>query len=119
VNRATWRSTIITAEGVTPMTYPAIDNLPPVHPGEMLRDELEAIGFSARKFAAHIDVPANAITAIMNGDRGISAEMALRLSRAFRTSEQYWMNLQSIYEIKMARTRTNVEEIAPLVVEAA
>lgn len=101
------------------MTYPAVDNLPPVHPGEMLRDELEAIGFSARRFAAHIRVPPNAITDIMNGNRGISAEMALRLAQAFRTSAEYWMNLQSLYETKKARATTNVERIAPLVVEAA
>jgi addiction module HigA family antidote len=106
-------------EGKTPMTYPAIDNLPPVHPGEMLRDELEALHLSARKFAAHIDVPPNAITEIMNGDRGISAEMALRLARAFGTSEHYWMNLQSIYEAKKARATINLDAIAPLVVEAA
>lgn len=101
------------------MTYPAIDNLPPVHPGEMLRDELEALHLSARKFAAHIDVPPNAITEIMNGDRGISAEMALRLARAFGTSEYYWMNLQSIYEAKKARATINLDAIAPLIVEAA
>jgi antitoxin HigA-1 len=101
------------------MTYPAIDNLPPVHPGEMLRDELAALGLSARKFADHIGVPPNAVTEIMNGDRGVSAEMALRLGRVFGTSEQYWMNLQSFYETKKARATTNVEAITPLVVEAA
>jgi antitoxin HigA-1 len=101
------------------MAYPATDNLPPVHPGEMLRDELETIGYSARKFAAHIKVAPNAITEIMNGDRGISAEMALRLARAFRTSTQYWMNLQSLYETKKARATINVEQISPLAVEAA
>ena len=55
----------------------------------------------------------------MNGDRGISAEMALRLARAFGTSEYYWMNLQSIYEAKKARATINLDAIAPLVVEAA
>ena len=101
------------------MTYPAIDNLPPIHPGEILRDELEVLHYSARKFAEHIGVPANAVTAIMNGERGISAEMALRLARVFGTSEQYWMNLQSLYEAKKARAAINVEAITPLVVEAA
>jgi addiction module HigA family antidote len=101
------------------MPYPAIDNLPPVHPGEMLRDELEALRLSARKFADHIGVAPNAVTVILNGDRGISAEMALRLGRVFGTSEQYWMNLQSLYEAKKARATTNVEAITRLVVEAA
>jgi antitoxin HigA-1 len=101
------------------MTYPAIDNLPPVHPGEILREELEALHLSARKFAEHLGVPPNAITGILNGDRGISAEMAIRLGRVFATSEQYWMNLQSLYETKKAHATTNVEAITPLVVEAA
>lgn len=100
------------------MTYPVIDNLPPVHPGEMLKDEINAIGYSARRFARHVGVPPNAITAILNGERGISAEMALRLGRAFGTSEQYWMNLQSLYEAKRARATVNVSAIAPLVAKA-
>jgi addiction module HigA family antidote len=61
----------------------AIDGLPAIHPGEFLRDELEAIGLSARKFAAHIHVPHNAVTGIINGERAISARMAIRLGRAF------------------------------------
>lgn len=99
------------------MAYEAIDNLPAVHPGEFLADELEALHMSARKFAQHIDVPPNAITAIINGQRGISAEMALRLGRVFGTGERYWMNLQSLYEAKIARHKLGekVASIAPLV----
>lgn len=85
------------------MTYPAIDNLPPVHPGEILRDELEALSMSARKFADHIRVPPNAVTAILNGQRGITAQMALRLGQAFGTGAGYWMRLQDAYEEKCAR----------------
>ncbi len=85
------------------MTYPAIDNLPPIHPGEILRDELEALSLSARKFARHIRVPPNAVTAILNGERGVSAQMALRLGQAFGTGPGYWMRLQDIYEEKCAR----------------
>jgi antitoxin HigA-1 len=83
------------------MTYP-VDNLPPIHPGSFLRDELEALGFSARKFADHIHVPHNAVTGIMNGERSISARMAIRLGRAFGTTPQYWLNLQTIYDLKQA-----------------
>jgi addiction module HigA family antidote len=101
------------------MTYPAIDNLPPVHPGELLAQELAAIDYSARKFAAHIGVPANAVTGIVNGTRGISAEMALRLGRVFGTTAQYWMNLQSLYETKRALAAVDIEAITPLIVEAA
>jgi addiction module HigA family antidote len=99
------------------MAYHASDNLPAVHPGEILADELEALSLSATKFAAHIGVPTNAITAILNGDRGISAEMALRLGRAFDTDERYWMNLQSYYEAKRAREKMagKIEAIQSLV----
>jgi addiction module HigA family antidote len=85
------------------MTYPAIDNLPPVHPGEILKDELDALSMSARKFADHIRVPPNAVTAILNGQRGITAQMALRLGQAFGTGPGYWMRLQDTYEEKCAR----------------
>lgn len=85
------------------MTYPAIDNLPPVHPGEILKDELEALTMSARRFATHIQVPPNAVTAILNGDRNISAKMALRLGQAFGTGPGYWMRLQNIFDEKCAR----------------
>jgi addiction module HigA family antidote len=99
------------------MAYEAVDNLPAVHPGEFLADELEALHLSARKFAEHLDVPPNAITAIINGQRGISAEMALRLGQVFGTGERYWMNLQSRYEAKLARSKLGkkIASISPLV----
>jgi len=83
------------------MSY-AIDNLPPVHPGRFLRKDLEALGLSARKFAESIHVPHNAITEIMNGERSITAAMAIRLSKAFGTTAQYWLNLQTTYDLKRA-----------------
>src|SRR5258706_191511 len=100
-----------------PMAYPATDNLPPVHPGEILADEEAALHLSATKFAKHIGVPPNAITAIVKGQRGISAEMAMRLAKAFDTSERYWMNLQSHYEAKVARANMaeKIAAIRPLV----
>jgi len=99
------------------MSYPAIDALPPVHPGEILRDELAALSMSARKFAHHIHVPPNAITAILNGDRGISAQMALRLGQAFGTGPGYWVRLQNLYAEKCARQELGnvLAVIAPLV----
>jgi antitoxin HigA-1 len=90
------------------MSY-AIDNLPPIHPGRFLRKDIEALGLSARKFAEHIHVPHNAITAIMNGRQAITAQMALRLSRAFGTTPQYWINLQMIYNLKRARAEMPAE----------
>jgi antitoxin HigA-1 len=99
------------------MAYRAIDNLPPVHPGEFLADELAAIGLSARKFASHIGVPPNAVTAIVNGDRRVTAEMAMRLGKAFGTGERYWMNLQSLYDAKVAREKMTekIAAIEPLI----
>ena len=67
------------------MTFPAIDNLPPIHPGEILRDDLEALGLSARRFAEHIGVPPNAVTEILRGERRVTAPMALRFAKAFGT----------------------------------
>jgi antitoxin HigA-1 len=84
------------------MTIP-IDNLLPIHPGRFLQDDLEALGLSARKFAAHIRVPHNAVSGIMKGERSISAQMAIRLGQAFNTTPQYWLNLQMIYDLKRAR----------------
>ena len=102
------------------MTYPAVDNLPPVHPGEILRDELEALSMSARKFAEHIRVPPNAVTAILNGQRGITAQMALRLGQAFGTGPGYWMRLEDAYEEKRARAELAgvLEQIGSLAVRS-
>lgn len=58
---------------------------------------------SARKFGDHIGVPHNAVTAIMNGQRAVTAQMAIRLGQAFDTTPQYWLNLQTIYDLKRAR----------------
>ncbi len=90
---------------------PPIDNLPPIHPGMFLRDELEALELSARKFAEHIHVPHNAVTGIMNGERSISAQMAIRLGQAFGTTPQYWLNLQTIYDLKVARAEMPPEAL--------
>lgn len=92
------------------MAYP-IDNLPPIHPGSFLRDELAALGLSARKFAEHIHVPHNAVTGIMNGERSVSAQMAIRFGQAFGTTPQYWMNLQTIYDLKRARAEMSAEAL--------
>ena len=94
------------------MTMPhPIDNLPPIHPGSFLRDELEALGMSARKFADHIHVPHNAVTGIINGERSISAQMAIRLGKAFDTTPRYWLNLQAIYDLKRAQAEMPAEAL--------
>lgn len=76
--------------------------LPAIHPGEHLRDELDELGLSARAFARLLDIPVNRVTQILNGQRGVSADTALRLSRYFGTSAEFWMNLQQTYELRIA-----------------
>ena len=75
----------------------------PIHPGEILRDELDELGFSARAFARALDIPVNRVTQILRGQRGISADSALRLARYFGMSAEFWMDLQSDYELRRAR----------------
>jgi len=92
------------------MEYP-VDNLPAIHPGRFLRDELEELGLSARKFAEHIGVPHNAVTEILKGERSVSAQMAIRLGQAFSTTPQYWMNLQTLHDLKIARAEMPAEAL--------
>ena len=76
--------------------------LPPIHPGELLRDELEEIGTSLNELARALRVPMNRISAVVNGKRSITADTAMRLARYFGTSPQYWLNLQSAYDLEVA-----------------
>jgi antitoxin HigA-1 len=76
--------------------------LPVVHPGEVLGEELEVRGLTAHAFALKLRVPANRITEIINGKRGISAETALRLGRYFGNSAEFWMRLQAGYDLAVA-----------------
>ncbi len=73
----------------------------PIHPGEILGDELDEIGLSAKKLADLL--PPNRLYQILSGKRNLTADTALRLSRYFGTSADFWMNLQSAYELDMAR----------------
>ena len=74
----------------------------PIHPGEHLAEELSALGLSAAALARHLKVPTNRITQILNGRRAISGDTAIRLAHFFGTSAQFWMNLQTLYEVKCA-----------------
>lgn len=79
------------------------NGMTPVHPGEVLRDELDELGMSAKGLAEALAVPANRISAILKGQRGVTADTALRLSRYLGTSPEFWLNLQKTYELHMAR----------------
>jgi antitoxin HigA-1 len=74
----------------------------PIHPGEHLAEELRELKLSAAELARQIDVPVNRITGILNGQRGVTADTALRLGHWFGTSPQFWLNLQQLYEPRIA-----------------
>ena len=78
--------------------------LPPVTPGEILREEfMVPLSLSANRLAEALGVPANRITAILNGTRAVTADTALRLARCFRTSPEFWLNLQLLHDLEVAR----------------
>ena len=88
----------------------------PVHPGEILRDELEALSLSANALSKALGVPVNRITAILNGQRGVTANTALRLARYFGTTPQLWLNLQKTWELRreeIATGRLIAERVQP------
>jgi addiction module HigA family antidote len=74
-----------------------------VHPGEHLAEQLEALGISAAELGRRLDVPPNRITAIINGQRSITGDTALRLGHFFGNSPQFWLNLQAIYDLRTAQ----------------
>lgn len=75
----------------------------PIHPGEHLADELQELGISARELARTIKVPTTRVTDILRGRRGITGDTALRLGQYFGMSPDFWMNLQKLYELDLAR----------------
>ena len=79
-----------------------MNGMPPIHPGEILAEELDELGLSANAFAKALGVPTNRITAILNGQRGVTADTALRLARYFGTGAQFWLNLQKSFELRRA-----------------
>ena len=76
-----------------------------IHPGEHLAEQMKELGMSAAELARRISVPTNRITAILHGQRSITGDTALRLGHFFGTSPQFWLNLQSLYELRMAEEK--------------
>jgi antitoxin HigA-1 len=74
-----------------------------IHPGEHLAEELREIGTPAAVLAREIDVPVDRVTDIIDGQQGVTADIALRLGRWFGTSPEFWLNLQSVYELRRPR----------------
>ena len=76
-----------------------------IHPGEHLAEELKELGMSAAELARKLDVPTNRITGILNGQRAITGDTALRLAHFFGMSAGFWLNLQSLYELRIAQKK--------------
>ena len=81
----------------------------PIHPGEHLTEELNELGISAAELSRRLSVPTNRITQILNGRRSITGDTALRLGHFFGTSAQFWLNLQSLYELRLAERKSGHE----------
>ena len=84
----------------------ARNGMRPVHPGEILREELDTLGLSASALSKALDVPVNRITMILRGQRSVTADTALRLARYFGTSPELWLNLQKAWELRRAEIET-------------
>ena len=98
----------------------AKNGMRPVHPGEILRHELDALGLSADALSRALGVPVNRVTMILNGQRGVSADTALRLARYFGTTAQFWLNLQKTWELRRAEIEADreiAEQVTPPHVE--
>ncbi len=80
-------------------------SLTAIHPGEHLAEELRELGMSAAELARNLDVPTNRVTGILNGQRAITGDTALRLAHFFGTSAEFWLSLQSLYELRIAQKK--------------
>lgn len=76
-----------------------------IHPGEHLAEQLKELRMSAAELGRQLDVPTNRITGILNGQRGITGDSALRLAHFFGTSPEFWLNLQNLYELRLAEQK--------------
>ena len=87
----------------------AKNGMRPVHPGEILREELDELGLSANALSKALGVPVNRVTMILNGQRGVSADTARWLARYFGTTPQLWLNLQKTWELRRAEIEAGGE----------
>ena len=87
----------------------AKNRMKPVHPGEILRQELDELGLSANALSKALGVPVNRVRMILNGQRGVRADNALRLARYFGTTAQFWLNLQKTWELRRAEIEVGRE----------
>ena len=88
----------------------------PIHPGEVLRGEMEELQLSARQLAKALGVPTNRVTGLINETRALTADTALRLARYFGTSPEFWLNLQSAYALRRVQQKAGAriaQEVMP------
>lgn len=78
----------------------------PIHPGEHLAEQLEALGITAAALARHLGIPRHRVSSILKGRQGITGDTALRLAHFFGTSAEFWLNLQKLYELRSAEARS-------------
>lgn len=81
----------------------------PIHPGEHLKEALDELGISAAELARQLKIPTNRITGILNEDRAVTADTALRLGHWFGTSAEMWLNMQKLYELRLAEQEKGAE----------
>ena len=87
----------------------SVTTIKPIHPGEVLLHEFMApLKVSANRLAKHIHVPTNRVTSIVNGQRRITGDTAMRFSRAFGTTPEFWINLQSHYDLECAKDESKI-----------
>ncbi len=93
------------------------NGLPPIHPGEFLRETFDELGLTQAAFADALGVSPMRVSHILKGDRPVTAELALRLARALGQTPQYWLNLQTSYDLKIAQTelKDSLEAVRPLI----
>ncbi len=80
-----------------------------IHPGEHLAEQLQALGMSAAELGRKLNVPTNRITGIVNGQRAVTGDSALRLAHFFGTSAEFWLNLQKMYELRVAEQKAGTK----------
>jgi antitoxin HigA-1 len=93
------------------------DKIPPVHPGEVLLEEfLKPLGVSQNQLAQHMEITPSRLNEIVRGRRGITGDTALRLARTTNTTPEFWLNLQALYDLEVARDKsgTQIEQLTPL-----
>ncbi len=95
-----------------------MSNIEPIHPGEHLAEFLDELGISQYRLATAIRVPPRRINEIVHGRRSVTADTALRVGKALGTTPEFWLDLQRMYDLDVARSSTDVEDIQPLVTAA-